>query len=511
MDLRHKKYPDRQVVGYLLIMLYLIILAKSLFASHIGFSILDEGEYLHIGLRILRGDIPYRDFFSYLPPLYSYWNTLALKIFGIDVYSVRLLNSIVFSFVPVLIFLIASRFSNKTIAATVALAFAFMEVNMERLYYHIFTFSGLLLFILAFKNHKYKQLFFSGLLFGITALFRLDIGLLFFIGLSIGVLIHSFKIPKLIILFSSAFAIPLLFLSAWLIKNNAVSQFLRSQLGTPAQITAKYALPFPLIWDLIPKNLTPQTLFHSYETYVIYVILFTYLFFIIHLSKNWRKIWSQNPEVVFLFIIGILTAPYMLGRTDLGHIIKGALPAFFIGAYLINISGSLQKWLLLIPVSFVVVGLGQVFWSNKFYNTPVKTINGTINLNKQWPAGTILIPAKTIEQALNFINLNTSNNDQIFVSPYMAGLYFLSDRPSKSYEGNILYSYVPNEDEFVESLESLNIKVVIYDPENGPQGPNLELKKLRNIYPKIDRYIMDNFKTMEKSPEGWLFMVQKHP
>jgi len=167
--------------------------------------------------------------------------------------------------------------------------------------------------------------------------------------------------------------------------------------------------------------------------------------------------------------------------------------------------------LLLIPVSFVVVGLGQVFWSNKFYNTPVKTINGTINLNKQWPAGTILIPAKTIEQALNFINLNTSNNDQIFVSPYMAGLYFLSDRPSKSYEGNILYSYVPNEDEFVESLESLNIKVVIYDPENGPQGPNLELKKLRNIYPKIDRYIMDNFKTMEKSPEGWLFMVQKHP
>ena len=56
------------------------------------FSILDEGEYLHIGLRILRGDIPYRDFFSYLPPLYDYWNVIAFKLFGISVFSPRQLQ-----------------------------------------------------------------------------------------------------------------------------------------------------------------------------------------------------------------------------------------------------------------------------------------------------------------------------------------------------------------------------------------------------------------------------------
>src|SRR5579864_2977543 len=41
----------------------------------------DEGVVLQGAQRILDGQIPYRDFFSFLPPLSFYWTALLLKVF----------------------------------------------------------------------------------------------------------------------------------------------------------------------------------------------------------------------------------------------------------------------------------------------------------------------------------------------------------------------------------------------------------------------------------------------
>src|SRR3990167_4322914 len=116
-----------------------------------------------------------------------------------------------------------------------------------------------------------------------------------------------------------------------------------------------------------------------------------FFLFAFQLVRSWKKIWKEHPEPVFMSIIAILTAPYMLGRTDLGHIVKGCMPAFFIGAYLLK-----KKLLLLIPISFIVVGLVQVYWSNNFYNTKVEAQNGIIRLNKGWLGNSVLVSAATV-------------------------------------------------------------------------------------------------------------------
>ena len=301
---------------------------------------------------------------------------------------------------------------------------------------------------------------------------------------------------------------PLAILIVWLIRNNILSEFLFSQLNTPLQITRSYSLPFPSITDLIPKNLEPSSLFHSYETYVLYCLLSIYLVFFVFLFKSWKKTWKDHPEPILLAIIGILTAPYMFGRTDLGHIVKASIPVFIIGPFVID-KLLKKKIFLLIPVSLIFVGIMQALWSNSFYNTSIQTKNGSIRLNENWPKGSVLISASTVNKAVEFIEKNSVQGDQIFTAPYMAGLYFITNRPSTSYVGNVFYTYIPDEEKFVKDLSSkVSPKVVIYDPENGPNNEG-GIKQMKSYYPLLDRYILENFETVYGSPEGWLFMVSK--
>lgn len=500
---------------YWLVFLFLIVLLKSIFSSRLGFSLIDEGEYLHNALRILRGDLPYRDFFSYQPPLYNYWNILAFKLFGVSVFSARLLNSIIFSTASVLFFLIARRFSSRPVAFLVSLAFSFMETGMERLFYHVFTFSGLLLFFTFRKEGSFKLLF-SGIFLGLAVLFRIDVGVLFFLGLLIGSVVEGFKLEKTFFLkkvkkltiFTAGFMSPLFMFAFWLLANDIVSEFINGQLRTPLQITNSYSLPIPAVWEILPTSMDPRSLFHSYETFVLYSFFLVYIFFSVYLFKSYKKIWKSAPGLIYLYIIAILTIPYALGRTDLGHIVKGCIPAFFLGAYLMEKAKCCKKIMLLVTISFIAVGLTQIVWLNNFYSVSVKTNNGIIRLSRDWPEGSVNVSAGTVRKAISFINSNSTSEDQVFLAPYMAGLYFLTDRPSKSYAGNIFHTYLPEEEKFIKEISKLDIKAVIYDPVNGPEN-SAGLKRLKSYYPKLDQYIFDNFDIKYESPEGWLFLIKK--
>lgn len=496
-------------------LIYIIILVKSLYASQLGFGFIDEGEYLHIGLRILRGDIPYRDFFSYLPFLYDYWNAFAFKLFGVSVFSPKLLNSIVFSFVPVLYYLIARRFSSPAIALVISLSFGFMEFGMERLYYHIFTFSSLVCYFIFQKNEKKEVGFLVGLLLGISALFRLDVGLQFFFGLiTATVLYHMnnsskwFYIAiKQLLIIGLGFSVPIFGFIYWLIIHNTLVSFIQSSILTPSAFASSQNLPFPKLWDIFPKHFSPQEAFASYEAFFIYLIFTIYLYALYYINRNWKNIWKNTPELPTFLIIAVFTTPYIFSRPDLGHMVKGGIPAFFIAAFILEKHrASFTKYLLIIPTILIFIGIAQAVWWTNFFDTTIQTPNGKIITNSKIVKGASFVSANTIERSLDFINKNTLPGEQILAIPHMSGLYFLSNRPSKSYVGNIYYSYLPNEEKFIEELKNLNVKVVIYDFASKPPG---YIQELQDYYPKIDRYVRDNFRIVEESPEGWLYMIRR--
>ncbi|MFC1649083.1 ArnT family glycosyltransferase [Patescibacteria group bacterium] len=510
MTFKAKTISDRIIV----MILFAVVLTKSAFSSRLGFSLIDEGEYLHNALRILNGEIPYRDFFSYQPPLYNYWNILAFKIFGQEVYSPRLLNSIVFAVAVVLFYLIARRFSSKLASFAVSVSFALMELSMERLYYYVFVFLGLLTFFKYFRVDD-RKLLISGMLLGVVSLFRFDVGLLYLLGLCAGLLFGglsfdrasiAIKIKRMTYLWAG-YLVPVFFGAFWMSVSETLETFIKTQIATPLQITSYNSLPIPRLWEVLPRSIAPRSLFHSYETAVFYFFVMVFIVVGVRTAKSWKDVWKHTPEVIFLFIISTLMLPYMLGRSDLGHIVKASVPTFLLLSYLITaLKGHSWKLALCVFVlGMVVVGTLQVMWSDNFYNTKVATKNGIIRLNEHWPEGSVLVSANTVSRTLLFVEDGTDEDETVFFAPYMPGMYFLADQPSNTYVGNILHTYLTDEIAFIDTLDELNVEVVVYDPEGGPVNEDGPMK-LRSYYPNLHKYIVDNYTTIETTPEGWQLM-----
>ena len=130
---------------------------------------------MHNAQRILEGDIPYRDFFAIFPPMDNYYFALIFKLFGESVLIPRIISSIIFSFTPVLIFLICKRFAPTKLSTIPAILITFSDVNIERLYIFTPIFLGVYLYLQA-VNRKKKWLFgWSGFMLGLSSLIRLDI------------------------------------------------------------------------------------------------------------------------------------------------------------------------------------------------------------------------------------------------------------------------------------------------------------------------------------------------
>ena len=70
------------------------------FTFNRGFTYHDEGYIVQAAERTLHGEIPYRDFHFIYTPITLYLTLLAFKLFGISIFSERLLL-LIFSFVTV--------------------------------------------------------------------------------------------------------------------------------------------------------------------------------------------------------------------------------------------------------------------------------------------------------------------------------------------------------------------------------------------------------------------------
>ena len=125
------------------ILIFLVALSKTTLFSFYGFGLVDEGESLHNAQRILAGDVPYRDFFAIFPPMDNYFYALIFKLFGESIQIPRIIASIIFSFTPVLIFLICKRFTSTKLSTIPAILITFLDVNIERLFLFTPIFLGL--------------------------------------------------------------------------------------------------------------------------------------------------------------------------------------------------------------------------------------------------------------------------------------------------------------------------------------------------------------------------------
>ena len=96
----------------------------------------DEGIVLEGAQRILRGEVPYRDFFSFYTPGSYYLQALLFKIFGNSLPAARVGLAACGAVVSLLTYLIALRFTKRSIALSIALLTTLTTVPFRFLVLH---------------------------------------------------------------------------------------------------------------------------------------------------------------------------------------------------------------------------------------------------------------------------------------------------------------------------------------------------------------------------------------
>ncbi len=502
----------------ILLSIFLLALVKSIFFSFYGFGLVDEGQSLHNSLKIFSGALPYRDFFAVFTPLHYYIYALPLALFDSSLIAPRIFQSLIFSFTPVLIYLISLKFSGRYLSLIPAVLIIFLNVNVDRLYFLTFILFGVLIYQNAFQTKKHINYLFAGLIFGIAALFRLDLSGIYFLSSILVVFMTRFIFSKkisrndltLILIYILGFSIPLISMLLWFFINGIFSYFVQNAIIDPILITKRHNIPFPLLTDLIPIPLTLTNLSLTYSAIFGYSILITYVVSIYFYVKS--KTTKVKTEVLYFIIAGLLAMPYLFGRSDMGHFVKGGLPFLILITWILSNYIVLKNKYLTCLISLVLISiitgaiLESYFWI-KFNNTVIQVSNNTLRINGVYPSNSTLASASTINIAANFLR-DVPEEEKVLILPYMAGLYFLSDKVSPLRFDNFLPGYITDseQDDIIRQIIINKVKYVVYDPINGPKMQNFSFK---SNFPKIDLYLMENYNILQKTNEGWLFLIKK--
>jgi hypothetical protein len=490
--------------------IFFIALIKSTYFSQFGFGLLDEGESLHNATRLLQGDLPYKDFYSIFPPLDNYFFAIVFSIFGKSVFAPRLIMSLIFSFTPALLYLLISKYSQKNIALLLAVLLVFLDLNVERLYF----FSPILLAIYLLN----KNIFISGFLLGVASLVRVDIpgtylvGLIFsFIFYGVSVERKAFVTSKKIFLFVVGYLIPIIAVAYWLYSKHILNLFVESIILNSISVTRFHDLPFPSLVKIIPSEFSLRALGSSYESVFAYTLIAIYVFFIIYLASNFKKMWKENHLLIGIFASGILSFPYILGRSDLGHFIKGGIPALFIVGFLLTklpFRGLKNLTFVLIGVVISVNVIQSIWWIR--FNDTILTVNGyKLRISSTPISGSTVPSAETLSQSVMFLS-QAKKDEKVLSLPYHAGIYFLSNRESVGKFNNLLAGFITTESgevEFIQQIKNSQVRYVVYAKDNGPK---MELSKLNEYNPLIHDFIMSNYEILQTTQEGWLLMIRKH-
>lgn len=501
---------------YILIVIFVIALIKSLLFSRFGFGLLDEGESLNNATRILSGKLPYQDFYAIFPPGDNYYYAFILEFINNSVIAPRIVSSIIFSFIPVVSYLLFRKNSSMFVSIVFSTLLIFIDVNIERLFFFLPILLSTYIFLYVERLGIWKYII-SGLLIGIVSLFRFDIPGTYLAGMFAVFLYDSYGSKMItmsnvikMIAFIFSYLAPILALFIWLSNAGIWDGFVRSTTEYSIVVSKLHSLPFPKPWELIPSQISLSDLNASFTAYFAYLMLSAYFVTTYFIAA--KRLGKSEMRYSLLFVVaGILSLVYVFGRSDLGHIIKGGLPFIFLSVIILELLMKSKfrhvAWLIYIPVFVYFISIN--LWWIKFNDTAIKINGNILRVNSRRIEGSTALTADSYLMINQFVESNSTSGDRVLFVPYMAGMYYLNDRQSPTVFNNILNGFTQSEygEEYImDSLSEADVNIVVYDQDAGPR---MERSLLHQYNPKLHKYVMDKYEVVEITPDGVKLMKLK--
>lgn len=470
-----------------------------------GFNLADEGYLWYGAQRVMIGEVPIRDFYSYDPGRY-YWSAALMMLEGNNgIIALRVAVAffqIIGLFVALL--LIARNLKSKSWLYLLLSTVIFLLWMFPRHKLFDITLSILLIEIISFllRAPTESRYFCTGLFLGLIACFgrnhaiygvAASLGGMFWLWMNPSSRISILKgIPLWIIGIVVGF-LPML-LMVCLIPGFS-TPFWEGILYLFEIKGTNIALPIPWPW-MVSFSLLPCG--QALRQFLIGLFFVSLLVFGV-LSLLWvffQRLRNKtvSPELVASALLVLPYAHYAYSRADIGHLALGISP-FLIGILCVSGQQTVKvKWSLaffLFLTSFWVIGGRLPSWEYRSNNHPASVeVSGSTLLMDQYVADDILLLRKLTDRY-------AADNKNVLLLPFWPGAYSLLGRPSPMWE---IYPLLHRSQEFqhkeIERIKRSNPSlVVILDV---PLDGRDELR-FKNTHSLIYKYVTEYFEAIPET------------
>ncbi len=415
----------------------------------------DEGLLAYGAVRVMEGQIPYRDFVSLQAPLSFYTAAAMFKLFGTSLASLRVLGLSIHILIPVLIYAIGRQMAGRVIClaaaipATVAGMPYFNFVPFAAWHGVLATLIVVLLLLRASATGRDWWAFSAGVITALAIISRHDQGFY----LSVAVLVYGLALKfaksetienqrpgQMLGLWAAGTAVIILPLGIYWLACGAIPYMFRQLVVFPLTRYAKTSsLPMPRFDFNLPLRQNAAT-----GLFYLPVILEGLAAIWVLRCLFRRRFYVEHSRVVFVLALSILFYCQVLARSDMHHLLVTLGPNLVLLAWCLwgmskKLSDAIAKpaWdnKSLIPLFVtVVVGIAAVsaegwfMWCTrttflKLPEEPTRAVSverAGVRLDEQY--------AKFLENSVSLIRTHSSLNRSIICLPYIPMYYFLAER-----------------------------------------------------------------------------------
>lgn len=498
----------------------------------------DEGISLQAAQRILHGQVPYRDFFSFVTPGSYYWTALLFKVFGNSMLVARTALVVYGGVFSLLTYLLARRVCSRRHAALGACLLTVTGLPYYFVAFHnwdstLWTCLALYCAVRFLEGPNWSWAFSLGSFTSLTCLFEQSKGGGLMLGLTVGFLFLSYTFGgrdlftrRRLAALALGLLLPLLVTLAYFESQHSLGLMLADWLWPLKHYSSVNRVPYgflplsPSEWHTLHSGSPLWQLFAFFVLSPAFLVPVLPVLAVVVLgcrlfAMRARRIWDRaNAYYVFVCsCIGGLLLSLLVARPGLSHMMFLA-PVFYVvlcwvfegrafgGAFLPATRRLIIAYVLL---SFSGFGLALLLNAANAHH-PLQTRRGTLRTGDQ-------------DAVVAYVQAHVPTGAKIFVYPYQPLYYYLtgSDNPT-SYD--FLFEGFNTPAQFgqaAQQLEADHTPVVLLSPSFFPvvelsAFPGTPLSVVARRDPMVD-LIFSRYRPCQILPSAqditYIFMLRK--
>jgi hypothetical protein len=468
-------------------------------------------------MRVLRGELIYRDFFTVVTP-FSYYTVASLfRMFGETLMVLRWAALVTGLAIALASLIVARKICSWPFAAAAALMTTVWGWFLVAP--NFYSWQAALLALIAMGCYVYgapspRAMIAAGIVTGLTAMTKQNVGAYTAVGLFVTIWASRMFDRewdlrgrlKMSAQFAGGIALIVVPTLVWLWLSGAGPYLYESWVYYPlAKYPERFSRPFPSFFPLAETD--PFDMWTKIVIYLPLVVFPLTLVAIIVLARRFQRHGEVSAKheghaLLATWAVGILMLLQAFPRADVTHILFGLQPTYILFAYLccwawraapkapVAVT-AVALVIALLPIGVLLrKGYQRTDWEYQNYIAPLRTERGRGIMTGG-------LEAQRIDVVTRYITEHSSPDDEVFVVPWASGFNFLANRMNPTRVDFLLFEDPEAYPCLLARLDARRPKYVIYG-----YTWDVDDRHFRDYAAPVDRYIRSRY-AIEFATDGY--------